>query len=492
MHMTYPIKILTIVTILFLIQSIVQSETEPPSPPVQGIAELAERPIEVPGLNLSIRLPVGTVAESQGIGADARLMVRSSDDPKQSRWLFQAFGSATRDSSLTPAGVLNSIGEQRRAQMVTVNPATRRRMQVREFDRTENLVINGQSAARAYFDVPEDPKSPVAGYTVFMPQTGSFVIMQFDCPAENLADARGVIETSIATASFRDQQTENVARREGLSATARFWESVTTADIDAALFPEPLLLRLFRPGAGPGGSDLEVGYQKITLRKGQLGEVAGADKFKWSREDREFGYLAKIEARALIFPAGEDGSTVPGADARAMVDSVTVFWLSSDRQNETGSVVNVIKSGDQADSYVQTFVRRGDRLTVKTTAPGQEPRAQDYDKVPTGYLGRVEFMLLPRLVAARGEPAAFHLYTFDLTQSKLTLRSDRFERSEAGDGWTWTAYPYEAQRDRRVESSLDARGDLLARSAEGLSTQAVEGQTLLRLWENVKLPGKDR
>lgn len=492
MHKKVPNILRTFIAVGLVIQAPVRGDEPVPNPPVQGVAELADKPVEVPGLNLSIRLPVGTVAESQGIGNDARLLVRSSEDPKKSRWLFQVFGSVTRDSALTPAGVLDSIAEQRRAQMVTINPATRRRMQVREFDRTNNLVINGQSAARAYFDVPEDPRSPVAGYTVFMPQAGSFVIMQFDCPAENLGGARGVIETCVATTMFRDQQAENAERRDGLDATAKFWSSVTASELEAALFPEPVLLRLFRPGAGAGGADLEVGYQKITLRKGQLGEVAGTDKFKWSREDREYGYLAKIEARALIFPAAEDGSTVPGADARAMVDSVTVFWVSSDRQNETGSVVNVIKSGEQADTYVQTFVRRGDRLTVKTSAPGQEPRAQDYDKLPTGYLGRVEFMLLPRLVAARSEGAAFHLYTFDLTQSKLTLRRDRFERAEAGDGWTWTAYPYEAQRDRRVESSLDARGDLLSRSADGLSTQAVDGATLLRLWEGVKLPAKDR
>lgn len=481
-------------------------------------AELADKPVDVPGLNLSIRLPVGAIAESSGVGLDSRLNVKSSSDPTKVQWLLQAFCSVSRDVTLKPAGVLDSIIEKRKSSQSAVNPATRRRMQVRAFDRTDTLIINGHQVSRVYLDVPEATNLPASGYTVFMPTPGTFVIVQFDCPSPNFAASRPVYETATATTTFRDQKIENTLRRHGLEEARRFLESLTQQEMEAAMPSEPVLLRLFKPGAGAGGMDLEVGYQKITLRKGQAGEVSNTDKFKWSRDDREFGLLAKIEARGLIFAPGTESAAKEGVaggqvEPQAVVDSVSTFWLSLDRKNETGSVINVVKRGDKADTYLQTFVRRGERLTVQANAPGQEPKTQDYDKLPEGYIGRVELAMLPRLVAARNAAGAtpapdanadgegaddaetvFNLYSFDFTAGKLAMRREEFTRI-AGEGsaattagWSWISLPYEGQPDRRVEARIDAAGNLVTKSADGITTEPIEGQKLLKLWQDRKLP----
>lgn len=482
----------------------VGQEAGPPSHvPAPTVVELAETPVDVPGLNLTVRMPVGAVAETSGVGTDSRLTVRSSDDPSKVGWLLQVFGSVSRNTGLTTRDVLDSIVEQRRSAQGAVNPATRRRMQVRAFDRVDNLVINGQSASRVYLDVPEAANLPSSGYTVFMPEPGQFVIFQFDCPSGNFAWARGILETAIATATFRDQQVENTLRRHGIEEGRQFLASLTREGIEAALPSEPVLLRVFRPGAGANGADLEVGYQKVTLRRGQMGEVGGADKTKWSRDDREFGLLLKIEARGLVFAPGEpSGGAEQQADA--VVDSVTVFWQSDDRSMETGSVINVVKKGDRADSFVQTIVRRGERMTVQTSGAGQEPRTKDYDKLPEGYISRVELALLPRLVARRGgslgneqggaagaDEMLMNFYAFEFTTGKMALRRDEFRRMEgvgAERGWEWLSMPYEAQKDRRVVSRLDGSGALVTREADGVRTEPVEGGALLRLWEGKKLP----
>lgn len=486
-----------------------------PAPPTTAVVELAETPVDIPGLNLTVRLPVGAVAETSGVGTDSRLTVRSSDDPAKVGWLLQVFGSASRNTSLTPREVLDSIVEQRRATQAAVNPATRRRMEVRAFDRADNLVINGQSASRVYLDIPEATNLPSAGYTVFMPAPGQFVIFQFDCPTGNFAAARPVIETAIATATFRDLQVENTLRRHGIEEGRGFLASLTREQLDAALLEEPVLLRVFRPGAGPGGSDLEVGYQKVTLRKGQMGEVGGAEKTKWTSDDREFGYLVKIEARGLVFAPGavEAAAAAPAGaeppEPQAVVDSVTVFWQSFNRAMETGSVVNIVKKADQADTFIQTVVRRGERMTVQTVAPGSDesgragqPKTRDYDKLPDGYIGRVELAMLPRLVALRpptpeGESPnelLFNFYAFEFATGKMALRRDEFRRSEPSPGtqdsagWDWLSLPYEAQKDRRVTAKLDAGGSLITREADGVRTEPTDGDTLLRLWRGRKLP----
>jgi hypothetical protein len=475
-------------------------------------AELADKPVDIPGLNVSIRLPVGAIAESSGVGLDSRLNVKSSSDPSKVEWLLQAFASVSRDVTLTPATVLDSIIEKRRGGQTAVNPATRRRMEVRAFDRIDNLIINGHQVSRVYLDVPEATNLPTSGYTVFMPTPGTFVIFQFDCPPGNVATARPIIETALATTTFRDQKVENALRRHGIEEARQFLASLTPEDLAAAMPSEPALFRLFKAGpntsnaAGPVDGDLEVGYQKITLRKGQAGEVSNSDKLKWSRDDREFGLLGKIEARGLVFPPGAEAlAAEEKPEPRAVVDSVSVFWLSNDRRTETGSVINVVKRGEKSDTYVQTFVRRGERLTVQSNTPGQEPKSQDYDKLPDGYISRVELLLLPRLVAmkngaaaageeaAGAEPVVFNLYSFDFTAGKLAMRRDEFTREVSGDaskagGWSWLSLPYEGQPDRKVEARIDSAGNILTRVADGVTTQAIEGKALLKLWQDRKLP----
>ncbi len=448
-----------------------------------GAVELAEQPLDAPGLNLSVRLPVGCVYETTGIGTETRVSVKSSDDPKANAWLLQIYASLTRDAALTTAGVLDSIGTQRQSAETTINPKTRRRMKVRMFDRVDNLVIGGEPASRAYFDIPEDAAAPVTGYTVFNPAPGTFVIFQFDCPSGNVARDRPAIETAIATAVFRDQQAENARRKEGVQAGASLLSTLNAQELDAAALAEPLLLRLFKPGAGADGGDLEIGYQKLTIRKGQLGEVAAGDKTKWTRDQREFGYLVKIEARGLIYREG-----APGGEPQAVLDSVSTFWLSSDRANETGSVINAMKRGKGTDTYVQNIVRRAGRLTVQSTGPGAPPDAKDYDKLPEAFINRVELTMLPRLVAARAEPALFNFYCYDFTASKITLRRDEFTKSADGAGWTWTSRPYEAQPDRIVTTDLDVRGNLIRRTADGVTTEPIKPEALRTLWEGRKLP----
>ncbi|MFM9956671.1 MAG: hypothetical protein ACKVZJ_01235 [Phycisphaerales bacterium] len=491
-------------------------ETTPPPPtptsptstttiPTTTVVELADTPLDVPGLNLTVRMPVGAVAETSGVGTDSRLTVRSSEDPKKVGWLLQVFGSASRNASLTAKEVLDSIVEQRQSAQTAVNPATRRRMAVRPFDRDDKLIINGKPASRVYLDVPEANNLPSAGYTVFMPTPGQFVIFQFDCPTGNFAEARPVIETAIATTTFRNLEVENTLRRHGLEEGRLFLASLTREQIEAALPSEPVLFRVFRPGVGPGGEDLEVGYQKVTLRKGQMGEVGGADKTKWTRDDREFGLLVKIEARGLVFAPGAVEGAAAGTDQpppQAVVDSVTVFWQSDDRSFENGSVVNVVKKDDKSETFVQTIVRRGERMTVQTTGPGQEPRTKDYDKLPDGYISRVDLTLLPRLVAQRPptpesellSEMLFNFYTFEFSSGKMALRRDEFRRLEPSTGgkeppgWDWLSMPYEAQKDRRVTAKLDHTGAMITREADGVRTEPADGPTLMRLWQDRKLP----
>lgn len=462
------------------------------------IVELADRPLDLKAFGMTMRLPVGSEVEIAGVALDTKASIKSSSDPKKNRWLLQIYASVTREPDLTTAKVLDNIFAQRRTGEAGINPATRKRIQIRQFDRVDNLEINGQRASRGYLDTPELSKNIATGFTVFNPNPGLFIIAQFDCPSGNLEQDRPIIETALATVGFRDQTAENAARAQGLTEAKELLGSLTPERLDAALLSAPILLRVYRP-AFPGSTDsepIELGYQKISIRKGQRGEVnAGRARTSWSVSQREFGYLVDIDARGLILAKDRSIDRV--------LDSKSISFLSTDLENELCSIINVIKRGSDSDTYVQTIIRNGDRMTVSTEGPsagGQEPVRHEFSQMPTGYISAVELAMLPSLVVqayskdGTRRAAALNFYHFDSATSKLTTRRDEFEPDAGGGagGWTWTSHPYNAEPNRTVISILDSKGMLMRREADGVVTEPIERDALRALWQNKKLPLGDK
>jgi hypothetical protein len=257
--------------------------------------------------------------------------------------------------------------------------------------------------------------------------------------------------------------------------------------MESVLDDEPVFMRVYRPSLSGSPSDAdEIGYQRLTVRKGQLGELnPERPRTSWTVQEREYGFLVEMEARVLV--------------TGVVVDTRALFYLSTDRKNEMWSIMIEEKANDKAGKLhmnrtTQTLARDGSELRVMTTLPGSQPEEKAYEILDDHYLSAVERYLLPRLVAARaasGGPTKYDLafYNFDPQRSVVTLRREKLDRTAEG-GWVCLTTPSEGQPE--WTSTYDAGGRLVQRTVPGAAGETVLEPTtrerLQKIWAKKNLP----
>jgi len=416
---------------------------------------------EVKAMGLKLYLPAESGAQTEFV-ADGP--ARTTIQPPSGRWVIQIVQSRSTDHELTTAQAMDAVVRQHEASIRFPSSDPRQAVTLLEpFDRVDDLRVGGHAATRAYmrpkprfadFDTPDGPLEqtyPRTGYTIVRTEPGEFVTFQLDAAPQEFERARAIYETVIAAAEFDDPQAEADERRSILTAGRLFMEDVTPEDLDAALYDEPLWLRVYRPATSGGPEDAEeLGYQRVEVRIGQRGELnPSLPKNRWDVEHREYGWLVLIEARMQTDGLARDG----------YIDSRAAFWLSRDRQREFWRVTLDIYKPEQDDPRglvrtrersksmqlvrraVQTLVRHGPTIQVRSDVPGGAPERAEFTAPRAHYLSAVERYLLPRVVAQSTEDQAalydLGFYTFDGARSALSLRRDTF-RTEPGGGWTQT------------------------------------------------------
>jgi len=453
-------------------QPAAQPEAAPP--PV----ELSITPTDLDSLGARVFLPVDASAQTTIIpGGKSKTVIA----PEDQTWLIQMFVSISGNKSLTPTDALTAVVEQRKAQLGGVRADGKPASLVQEAHRVDNLVLAEMPASRAYVYEPMDTSVPVTGYTLVNTAPGRFLVIQLDCARDAFEKARSVYETVCAATQFPATHELDTERSAAITAGRTFLATIVAEDLDHALDPTPQFFRIYIPGPNDSPNDArEVGYQKISIRKGQLGELSDPDgkkKSSWNVDEREFGYLVRVDARML--------------QDQWVFDSRALFFLSLDRQRESWSILVEQKTGSSVSKSTQTLVRSGTRLSVRTERPGLPPEAKDYDLPEDQYISAVERYMLPKIVAHKVEPDAPTLldmafYTFDTARGNVTLRHETFDRAEKGY-WTCETIPSEDQPSWTSTYTTD--GELITRLMPPL--QVMEPSTSERissLWKNKKLP----
>lgn len=455
------------------------SRTSRPDAPAPIPIELSQTPTELRAIGLTLFLPVDTNIRTEFIaGGQSKTVIQ----PMDSTWVVQVFNSISRDKNLTPSAALDAIVEQRKSEFVVRRGETQTRSLIEDFDRIDDLQFSGKQAARAYLRHSQDPSYPVTGYTIVRTEPGEFVIFQIDAPTDALPRTRVMYETIVATARWTERREADESRRFAARSAIRFMQTVTAEDIEAVLMDSPVHLRVYRPRPGGHQSDAEeIGYQIVEVRRGQAGEVdPRRARTSWGPAEREWGYLATINARTLM--------------PDSVVDSRAIAFLSRDRQNESWRIVMEMRTGSVMQKSELILIRRGLRLTSQTILPGEAPIVRE-DMLPDGeqglYLSFVERLLLPRLVAHKHQndsPAFYDLayYNFDPRRGGVTLRQETFER-QSGGGWTGTTIPFEGHNP--WNTTYDDSGEIIERTISPVEVmQRVTQERLNRLWRDKQLP----
>ncbi len=466
---------------------------EEPEPKIPSLR--TDEPFAIPNMGLTVLLPDDSLVDTSRLeGGRTTVLIAPRERGKAQTYVFQIMQSVSADRSLELTEAVKNIVEQRRSFHTGKNLRGKTVSTVRVFDPDDNLLLGQHPAQRVYLDVPLDTTVPVTGYTIFHTGPGQFVIFQMDCPVALFPKVRALYELMIASVQFEDPDELGSERATALLAGRALLQRFNAADFAAALDKEPTYYRLFRPNpTGKTEQDDEAGYQRVRIVAGTAGDLE-PNKIEARRTsaDKQPGYLARVEARALA--------------AGTVVDSVSLYFLSADRSTELWSITMAVRKGNNTEQWVETGVRNDDRLTVKTTRSGQEPTNADWSPVPESYLSRVESYLLPRLVARSGMSGVFGFYTYDSNLAKMTLRRETFAPLSGGTGfqpvspggtgfqpvssssaYIMTSLPSENSRPTTTE--LDAQGSIIRRSnPDGQIMEPIDQPRLKKLWADKKLP----
>lgn len=428
---------------------------------------------------MSIYLPADSLVDLSRLeGGRTTVLVRP--ETKAASWVIQIHSSISNDKTLTIDEALDNIVAQRQSTRVGKDAKGRESTLVRAFDRQGDLLLAGNAAERVYLDVPIDPEAPVSGYTLFQNGPGQFVILQLDCSAAVFPRIRSVYEMMAATVSFRDAQELGADRSTALLAGEALLKKLSLDDLSSALDEQPLFYRLSRPL--PTGETEEIGYQRVQIRPGTPDEL--------DRRQREKTPEKKDSRGMKPAKGGEEPGTVVRVEARALtlaavVDTISIFYLSPDGSQELWSITMIVRRGKDREEWTETGIRRDDRLTIKTAQTGSEPTSTDY-ALPKGYISRVESYLLPRLVAGSKMGGLFGFYSYESSLSKMSLRREEFAQDEAG---AWTQSTMLTENSRPIVTTLDKTGRIIKRMLpDGQVMEPIDRETLREIWAAKKLP----
>jgi hypothetical protein len=449
----------------------------PQEQPLPGVLFEGE-PYELQDLGLVLYLPVGsTISRSFIPGGHQAFLI----EPDDGAWSLQIFVEKVLSLDMTPQRYLDNAiklkQERRQEQFLPITKTAP--LPYTEVDRTDVLKVSGLTGSRVYLQAPGVTTSPVIGLAAFQLDQREFLAFQFDTPIEHFEQTRQVFETIVAATRYEPPDPTRKAERAAmLAAGERFLESLTPQDLEAALPSGPTILRIYEPAKTGSDADAkEIGYQRVHIRTGQLGETTTRPRHTWTATERRFGFIATLEGRFL------EGSNV--------IDVNATLYLSRDRTEETWSLITTVTGPNretgkiESHSNNQTILRNGPRLTSRITAPATSPIVKDWVIPDRGYISGVETYLLPRLIANANLEVPFAFYHFHTARDRISLRQDTFTRNATG----WTRREIRSELEPPYVSTYKANGELIRTGLpNGSVIEPIEPDRLVQLWKSKNLP----
>jgi hypothetical protein len=442
-----------------------------------GAVEFAEEPLKLDNVGLQLFIPAGTIGEVDTAGNQINARI----SPRDAAWAIKV---------ATPTAALDVTVEQvADAALVTLLEAVGIRDGSPDVIRTQGrllsrepeagappLLISGHPAVRWYARVPalEGKNDLVRGFTVLQTMPGQFITFELLTTDVDLPRTRPMFQTVVAAATIEDPAKIQTSRAAAIAAGRRLIEganSQTYSEIIAASGER--WERLYRPASSGSDSDAtELGYRRIRLAAGNRADM---DRSTGSRSggDRQEGYIVRMDARIV------GGGLV--------VDSQSVFFMSSDREHEAWTVRNGVKNKDSRQLFTEAGARTGTSMIVKVEGTGTTPQTHRPSIQGEGYVSQVEALILPQLLL-RSEVMAEHgYYAYQSQATTIRLRRDLLEELPGNQGWRITTRLTE---DRPAQVSyFRTNGELIRTELpDGSVWEPTTLQKLEQLWRTKGLP----
>lgn len=419
-------------------------------------------------------LPDGAIA---GSVVDAAGTTRTRIAREGEQWLLSLTVVDTRQPLLTGADMLKDLVDSRRAQLEGVGEVRIKPLGVLENPSGPFFAVGLEAT------LPGEGGTLRTTYGTMKLEASTFLLVQLDATGDGeIPD----YDAFVAGIDISERMTERESLDESRQAGKRFLESIQSSTLGGVADVRPSVYRIYLPASSSeSGQEEEVGYQRVTVREGQRGEMKrGLSRSAWRSNDEERGFVASVETRLL--------------NSGAVIDSIELHFLSEDFETELLEIAAETEFNGTTSNSVTTLFRNGNRVTVQhedTAAPAVRRDWNLGDRGGEGYyISRLLFLSLPKLIvetesvggSAETEPLKFAFYAYDPTSRRLTTRTDAFSLSEDGVV-VHTSRP--TPESSPAVAELDSRGNVVRRVlASGVVFERTTPRELRDLWTMKGLP----
>ncbi len=430
-----------------------QEASSSPAPPV----ELSQNPLNMPGIALEIRLPMGSTSTQQTMNREVFAEVLGDE----SRWRMTISTRTSSNKNLRPDDAAKQIRQNLQESFSAMRPRGPDRDESFEslapmLDEVAPIEFHGGIAFRFFLRQPApSPTVPdtVRGVAVIAIGEGQMLVWDMTAPVDNYAIAKQAMDATLKGLITTDG-TLSVPDREFALKTGH----ALIRDIE----PERLRAsfnnhgeRFYRLYRQPEGSDdqTEIGYRRIRSWAGKRSDVGGKGSISVA-EGRIPGYVVQIEARSL------DEATQGQAEP-IIYDSKGTYFVSEDFTKEAWNLVVVIKRGKHSTTFNEVGARDGfEELLITTATPSGSNESYRHKIQEEGYLPMPLSLILPTILAETKATGDVAFYTYRSDAAAVTFRHDSI-RHDTDHPDRYIHNTSVSMDSPRITKEVDAQGKVL-------------------------------
>lgn len=471
------VALATLTAVLILTSPRLAAQPVFPEPDPSSVT-LADEPLRLDAIGLSVTPPLGSTSHTQSIGGRVTSSIILPD--KAGVVSIQRRTTTREDLSLMEieeALLKKTLDLPDGVTGVTIE--TRVETGIGEsLGRSPFISAAGRIIRPFYVRLNDVGDDPYRGFAIIRTSSLDFVLFQLFAPEPTFEQARVMFEVMLQTTTLDDAGETDDRRGELVTAGVDLFSRLTHADYESVVkdFPEQFE-RIYRPAPGGAAADeQEVGYRRVRAWLGHRDELTEKEPPQTGTTREPTGYLLRIDGLVLL----DDGRRA---------DSRSIYYLSRDRRQEAWSVEMAIRQigRSRPEVWSELGARSGRSMSVQISQGGSSSHTVRPLIEGPGYLSRLESFLAPQLIIQAGKPGEYAYYTYDQTAEVNTIRYVEAERvADRPDLWRITT--------RRLDEQFEAAdfneyGRLIrSETSDGLIKRPIEFDRLYSIWQSKGLP----
>lgn len=441
-------------------------QPQPLEPPRTG---LSPDPFQVDELAMSFRPPAASITQVRRLSNRVEILVAQASPVPA--WSMQI-------SAAPPIGPDSTARNEIARRLEGWTEAGRAWKTASENART----YGGRDAYAWFVEYTAAPEAPpvITGWIVIDRGPDEFLFATVQTIPEELPRLLPLLDASFQSIHLLDRAVLERAVETRLEAGAALLATFTPQRLEK-LDGVSSWTRHFRPGAGPNGGDVEIGWLNVSVREAPRGALNPArPPANYDPSEETEGMLVEVYGRM-----------VESVQYDVVIDSEMLFWLAWDQSEEIWTIRLTRRQGKRTQSEAVTGIRaprttsnpRGTLAVIATEKDGSVMPVQS-PAVPEPYLSQALTWVLGQLLPREGrEPRTFAYHTYDGNSGQLAVRTDRWEPADDGSGnWTLTSL---ANPDAPTAVGIyGAAGELIRQTwPDGSVSETTTEAEVRRRWE---------